>query len=138
MKTDKLKKNKNAIREFLDETTESGGKVGADVTINRDYQRVRIQVYPCFFEMTPEDQRGALLHELCHSFADRLQSITENLIAGRIETKVSLQQAVEETTSRITAILSGLLAGQYKYARVGYANYLKNVAPKKSTPKKKR
>jgi len=107
----------------------------AYVEIDWEYQRITINIFPCFFDSSIELQRTYLLHEFCHTFSDKLYGKAINLLRGKLETSAHLTQANEECTSRITELVGRLLEGKMRYARDGYANYIKPIAKRKKVLK---
>lgn len=99
-----------------------------DIALQSDYNRLRITIYPCFFEATRIEQRCYLLHEFVHTVLHPLVTLLRGFEKGQHSTP---QQAVfenERATSRITQLLDALLDGQYQSKRKAYARY---IDPKK-------
>lgn len=99
--------------------------VAADITVNFEYQRVNIRIYPCFFKEDIDVQRKMILHEFCHILVARLQHLTEDLLAGKLHTEDEKKKVVEECTSRITHLLEMMMSGYWKDVPKTYAAYLK-------------
>lgn len=97
----------------------------ATVLIDKEYQRITITIYPCFFEYSLEQQRGYLLHELCHMIGHDLAEIASGFLEGKHANRKQIQAAEEQLTSSITMLMNGLLQGRMSYARKGYARYLR-------------
>lgn len=104
---------------------ENDGDKCAEVTFNEDYQRIKIKIYPCFFEETLVEQRKALLHEFCHTITIPMNKIMIDFIQGKSVTEETACNIHERSTSQIENILDGLLQGKLSYARRAYKNYLK-------------
>jgi len=92
---------------------EDNKAVISDIDLDIPYQRVYIQIYPSFWKHKVFEQRKALLHEFCHIVANPIQLIAQNLLDGRFKTQKDLEDAVEQTTSRI----ENLLDAQFGQAR---------------------
>lgn len=101
----------------------------AMVKIQEDYQRIRLTIFPCFWENSPEDQRQYILHEFCHVFTHELSDLLCDLQNGKLVTKDSHVLANERATSKIANIIEILLLSKVDYAQKAYTRYLKH--PKK-------
>lgn len=108
--------------------------IACQVICDWEYRRVTVEVFPCFFDASPEIQRGYLLHEFCHTFTDKLCNTAVALLNGKFYTFDQIKDLNEEATSRITQIIEALLKGKMRYARDGFAKYTaeKKVIKKKS------
>jgi hypothetical protein len=109
---------------------EDDGEKCAEVIYNEDYQRITIKIYPCFFEEELEDQRKALLHELCHTITIPMHKLTIEFMQGKAVTEETVRHAHERATSQIENILDGLLQGKLYYGKEAYAKYLKGKKKK--------
>lgn len=109
----------------------------AVVNIDSSYRRITIEIYPCFFEASPEIQREYLLHEFSHCFTTELLKIGDLFLNGKLVTQRELQNRNEEAVCRITSVLDSLLRGKLTYAKKGYARYLSSLTPKKKVGKTK-
>lgn len=112
--------------------------LAAGVTIDKEYQRVTIFIYPCFFDNTIDSQRQYLLHEFCHTYTDILKKKASNLLNGKLETEESIRFSNEEATSRITNTLDALLQGKLGYARKAYAQFIETLSPPVNKKRKRR
>lgn len=116
----------NYDRSFTYKKTESEDKgASLDVSVDVPYQRIHINIYPCFWEQSLKEQRKQLLHEFCHTIIYPTQIVAEDLFDGEFRTKKEIKNAVEQSTSRITELLHAQLIGRNRYARVAYEKYLK-------------
>lgn len=97
----------------------------AEVTFTEDYQRIKVKLYPCFFEQTAKEQRKALLHELCHTITIPMNRAFVEFMEGKAVTQETARVLHERATSQIENIIDGLLQGRFSYARKAYNNYLK-------------
>jgi hypothetical protein len=97
---------------------------GVQITFEEEYQRITLDIYPCFFKETPEEQRKMILHELCHTITIPLKVMAYDLADGVLVTKQQLEEGSERSTSKIENILNGLLQDRLVYAKQGYKNYL--------------
>lgn len=133
-------RNKEELHRFHDDPAPDSHDCAADVTLDERYQRLTINFYPRFWELSLEQQRKALLHEYTHTIIAPVQEIAQSLREGHLVTDVQLTEAVERVTSSIENRLDGLLQGRYRFLREGYANYsrkpVKRLSPSKA--KKKR
>lgn len=102
-----------------------------DVTIDRPYQRMSINIYPTFWENTENRQRDYIVHEYCHYLVQPLQEIARHLSEGRLHTKEDISQSVEQVTSSVANIITDMLSGRRKYAVIQYAKYVDKVKKKK-------
>lgn len=100
-------------------------EAAAEIRIDEDYQRIRITIYPCFFENTIENQREYLLHEFCHYLTDPIAEIACDLANGKVQTDYNRRFANEKSTSRTTNIIDKLLTDNLTFAKRAYATYLK-------------
>lgn len=96
-----------------------------DVSVDIPYQRIHINVYPCFWNESLKEQRKQLLHEFCHTVIYPVQSVANDLFGGKFRTEKEIKDAVEQSTSRITELLHAQLIDRNKYAKVAYKKYLK-------------
>lgn len=96
----------------------------AEVNTELAYRRLTVRIYPAYFTHSPRDQRLFLLHELCHSYTDKIYQLALSLLNGKFETAETLRLANEEATSRITDFIDCLLRSRMRYTRVAYARYL--------------
>jgi hypothetical protein len=106
--------------------------VVAEVNFDEKYQRINVRLYPCFFAHTLDEQRKALLHELCHSITIPSKVALHDALDGDLVTKKRANEINETTTSKIENILDGLLRGKLRYARNAYKNYLKPYVTRKT------
>lgn len=106
-----------------------GRSVMADVLCEHDYQRLRIRLYPCFWEESTEGQRKGLLHEYCHILPARLQEHARNNWRERLVPEHIFDSAVEELTSSIENRLDALLRGRSQYMMKAYATYVAKPKP---------
>lgn len=74
-----------------------------------EYQRLRITIYPCFWENTKENQREYLLHEYSHTITTELLSCINSLRAGTLITPQQTKSANEAATSKIKEIIEAFL-----------------------------
>ena len=102
---------------------EEDGKC-AEVIYREDYQTITIKIYPCFFQEHPEDQRKALLHELCHVITIPMNKLTVEFMQGKAVTDETVRSIHERSTSQIENILDVLLQGRLCYAKKAYNDYL--------------
>ena len=98
---------------------------GAQITFEEEYQRITLDIYPCFFKETPEEQRKMILHELCHTITIPLKVLANDLADGVLVTRQQIKEESERSTSKIENILNGLLQDRLVYAKQGYKNYIK-------------
>jgi hypothetical protein len=115
----------NFERSFMWMEEDHEDLVAADISVNFEYQRVHIRIYPCFWKEDRDTQRKMILHEFCHILLKRIQTVTEDLLAGKLRTENDKQSAIEECTSRITHLLDLQLSGYRRGVRTAYADYLK-------------
>lgn len=113
-------------------------EVCARVDFDFEYRRLYVYIHPCFFENTPADQRGYLLHEFCHVFTSDLYGRSINLLNGKLESFDALTSCNETATSRITQVIGALLQGRMRYARKGYNDYVKALTPKSKSIKQRK
>lgn len=110
---------------WMNEDNGDGSGVAADISIDFEYQRVTIRVYPAFWKEDIDIQRKMILHEFCHILVARLQHLTEDLLAGKLRTEDEKKKVVEECTSRITHLLEMMMSGYWRDVPKAYAAYLK-------------
>lgn len=104
---------------------EDKDNLAASVVIEEDYQRIKISIFPCFFENSLEHQREYLLHEFCHYLTDPVAEIACDLANGRVQTDYSRRFANEKSTSRTANIIRSLLIDNMTFAKKAYKEYLK-------------
>lgn len=105
---------------------EDKDEIACEVVEDWDYRRITIKVFPTFFTHSLKDQRKFLLHELCHSYSNKIyQQLHEIINHGKFISWNSVKQNNEECTSRITETISRLLEGNLRYAKRAYSDYLK-------------
>jgi hypothetical protein len=97
----------------------------AKIECDERYQRITLTIYPHFLTLELEDQRKALLHELCHVWTLDSKALTFDLLEGTHVTFEQAKNVNEVLTSRLENVLNGLLSDRLKYAKTGYKNYLK-------------
>lgn len=97
----------------------------AEMSMEEDYQRIKLTIYPTFFKEREEDQRKALLHELSHIFTIPLSCIGKELLDGKFHSREEICFAHERAASKIENVLDALLQGRFKYAKKAYEKYLK-------------
>ena len=96
----------------------------ANVVVEEDYQRVKITIYPCFWDNTLKNQREYLLHEFCHYLTDSLANLAWDMMQGKLQTKEHRRLAVEKSTSMVSNIIDSLLCDNMSFAKVAYKKYL--------------
>lgn len=97
----------------------------AEVTIDKTYKELTINLYPTFWELSLELQRKALLHELTHTVLSDSKKLATDLVNGFAHNTEEIRLVNESTTSLITGYLDMLLRNNLRYARKAYKNYLK-------------
>lgn len=112
-------KNKKAE----DETRE----VQAEVDICEKYQTITIRLYPRFFDLSLDEQRKTLLHELCHCLTGSSNILLQDFYNGKFVTPQQINSSNERETSQIENILDRLLTNRLNYAKKAYNNYLKKI-----------
>lgn len=103
----------------------SGGDLAASITIDDEYQRLHIRIYPCFFDNSFENQRQYILHEFCHLLTDDIYDVSFKLLTGVHHTREQTRTANEKSVSKTMNIIEALLLGKMSYAREAYKAYLK-------------
>lgn len=98
----------------------------ADIVIEEDDQRVRVRIYPPFWELTRNLQCKTPLHELCHVMTNPLKEAVDDLIDGKLITPEARRIAIEKSTSMVENALHSLLSGRSKYATEAYKKWLKH------------
>jgi hypothetical protein len=96
------------------------------ITYDDMYQRIEIQIFPTFFDLSLDRQRKVLLHEFVYTFTIPLNRIAYDLHAGNLYTPEHISRAHERATSKIENILDKLLRGGMRYAKQAYKEYLKD------------
>lgn len=99
--------------------------ISCDILVERDYNRLRLRIYPIFWKQSLQEQRETLLHEYCHIITDYQNQLVHNLLDGKLVTEEMRRHANEESTSRLEALFDTLLSGGMDYAKKAYKNYLK-------------
>lgn len=117
--------------EFSKKSKES---LAASVAIEEDYQRIKITIFPCFWENSLKNQAEYLLHEFCHYLVLPIDTIAYNTMIGKVETAEHRRVALEKSTSSIANILDSILCGKHSLEMKIYQKYF--AVPKKL--KKKR
>lgn len=98
----------------------------AEIIFNEKYQRIKIAIYPCFWEHTLKEQRKLLLHELCHTITLPMHHLAVEFLRGeQASTETHFIDTMERSTCQIENILDGLLQNRLKYAKKAYADYIK-------------
>lgn len=96
----------------------------AKIEIDEEYQRIRLTIYPCFWEATRDQQRGYIIHEFCHFLTDPLNQIAHNLLDGRLHSIQDRRDACEKSTSRIANLVVSILKDQESGAKKAFKKYL--------------
>lgn len=99
----------------------------ASISVDDDYQRVCIYIYPSFYTHDLEDQFGFILHEFCHILTNPLRDIVDSLQNGELQTKEHRRIAVERSTSSIAGLIKRLLQSSNAYTTTTkeYKKYVK-------------
>ncbi len=105
---------------FKDETT--NGNL-AEIIIEEDYQRIKIDVMGDFFKEPKVEQRKALLHELCHYVNWSLYSIAWDLHNGKFYTKDQIRAANEKATCMVELLLDRALTMDLLNEKKEYKKY---------------
>lgn len=105
---------------FKDETT--NGNL-AEIIIEEDYQRIKIDVMADFFKEPKAEQRKALLHELCHYVCWSLYSITWDLHSGKFVTKDQIRAANEKATCMVELLIDRALTMDLQREKKEYNKY---------------
>lgn len=138
---DPHKKTKKKIDEFLEslefftstqnydkgivyKKEDDSGKL-AEISVEKNYQRVTLSIYPAFFRESPDEQRNTLIHEGVHILLAPIQYKGTDMLNGNLVTKDSFIFSLEESTSKVTEVLVRLLDGKLKYMAKAYKDYLK-------------
>lgn len=121
---------------YEDTEAKESGEYAASIIVEEDYQRIHIKIYPCFWNATPKNQAGYILHEFCHFLTDSLSSLTTDLMNGNFQSKEHRRMAVEKSTSSVTNVIELFLSGKRNWMKKCYTKYYAVPAKKKS--KKKR
>lgn len=108
----------------------------ASMDCEDNYQRLRLSIFPHFFEEKEATQRKIILHELCHTITLPSKKIAHDLLDGKLVTPQQIRETNEEATSKIENILDQLLQGNLTYARKAYQNYLPKKMKQKATKNK--
>lgn len=98
----------------------------ADISIDEQYQRMTISIYPNFWDNTEKDQRAFMIHEYTHYLVQPLQRVARNLHSGRLHTEKDINEAVEKVTSSVTIIIDALLSGKRGYMLKAYEDFISN------------
>ena len=114
---------------FKDEPSEDRA---ASVYIEEDYQRIRISIYPCFWENDLKNQAEYLLHEFCHYLVLPLDIVAYNALTGKLETAEHRRMALEKSVSSIANILDTFLMGCMKDECRQYQSFYKAKKKKRT------
>lgn len=101
------------------------------IEIDDAYQRVVINIYPCFFTATRRQQRKYLLHEFVHTVLHPISHDLHQFGRGIFITPQQVIADTEEATSRVTNIVGALMNGYLMRYRRAYKVYLKLPTRKK-------
>ncbi len=128
-------KNHERTLVYMKENDPDSPDCAADITITEDYMRIKIRIYPNFWEFPPHNRRMFLLHEMCHTIVQPIQREAKELRIGNLRTQEQVTFATEKVTSNITIILDDLFRGGRRFIRNAYAKYARSELPK---PKRKK
>ena len=95
-----------------------------EIKMEEDYQRLGLTIYPIFFNHSAEEQRKALLHEMCHTFTIPLSMLNKEILEGTFHSRNEMDFAHERACSKIENVLDALLQGRLRYASKAYKKYL--------------
>lgn len=95
----------------------------AEIIIEEDYQRIKIDVMGDFFKEPRAEQKKALLHELCHYINWSLYSITWDLHNGKFHTKDHIRAANEKATCMVELLLDRALTMDLSKEKKEYKKY---------------
>mgnify|MGYP006972433322 CR=1 FL=1 len=101
------------------EKTDKEG-INAEVSVQSDYKRVRLNIYPAFFTQPKKEQRKIILHEYVHTVLWPLQMQAYNAVNGKFINNETMMDAVESVTCAVTERLSSLLEGNSKFMVEAY------------------
>lgn len=107
----------------------------ADITITEDYMRIKIRLYPNFWEFSPYYRRMFLLHEMCHTLIQPIQREAQELRLGNLRTDQQVTFATEKVTSNVTVILDDLLRGGRRFMLAAYQKYSRSELSKSKKKK---
>ncbi len=99
--------------------------LAATINVQEDYRRIKICIYPCFFEASLKQQAAYLLHEFCHYLTDPLNDFSHAVMKGQFQTDEHRRIALEKSTSMVTELAGALLEGRFQSARKVYHDYSK-------------
>lgn len=116
--------NYERILVFRKEAEKDNDNCAAQITRFEDYYRLKIEIFPCFWEETLEDQRMMLLHEFCHTLIGPMVDLVDSARKGILITEEQTRHLNERTTSQMTSILDALLRGRKTFMKNAYKAYL--------------
>lgn len=77
------------------------------------YSKAAIIVYPLFWKQPPDQQDQAMAHELLHCILEPLVKISFDLLNGKLQTGMSINETTENVVQRLATIISPLKASVY-------------------------
>ncbi len=99
------------------------GSILARCKIDEDYQRMTIEIYPCFWAKSVSEQRSTILHEFIHIWFEPLVLEATKAINDQFVNKESIRRALERGVSSAESVLDRLFVGKLRYARKAYTRY---------------
>lgn len=109
------------IKVVFKEEIENGNL--AEIVIEEDYQRIKVDVMAEFFKETRIQQSKTLMHELAHSVCWGLYSIAWDMHNGKLHTKDNIRFQNEKATSIIENIVHKSLTMDLSKEKKEYEKY---------------
>lgn len=115
----------NYDKNFVYKKADEDG-VAASVEIDEKYQRITLNIYPCFFNHSLRHQREFLIHEFVHVLVAPLQAVADTMLQGYLVTNREYKAGLERSTSAVTEIIVRLLMkDKLLYVRQAFNKYIK-------------
>lgn len=112
----------------------------ASNSIDTEYLRYTMTIYPCFWHNPIKSRATSIVHEFCHIPMDGLYSALLDAIDGKLHNRTQIRVYAENATVRFENIIFLLLGKKKKadYFHKALEKYLLSETPIKKTKKKKR
>ena len=113
--------------EWMEENAETDGcQKAAAINSDLKYKELKIEVYPCFWEETENQQFEIIFHEFCHVHTEHQYLVACNFHNDRLVTRREVEKAREYETALFEKSFIWLLHDPKRYKEV--ANFIKGLS----------